>query len=147
MNKQEILEIIRKNPAFYIATLDGDQPRVRCVFLYRADEQGIIFHTGAMKDLYKQIEAYPKVEMCFHDRELNVQIRVSGALEQIKDNAFKDEICAHPSRAFLKPWRESGHLQDFYNVFTVYRLKNGLATMWTFANNAGPKTVINLGDE
>lgn len=116
MNKAEILEFINANPAIFLATAHGDQPRIRCVFLFRADENGIVFHTGKMKDLYKQIEANPKVEMCFYDYQRNIQVRVTGVLEQITDNAYKDEIFNHPSRAFLKPWRESGPLQDFYNT-------------------------------
>jgi len=48
MTKQEVFEAISKSPAFYLATLDGDQPRVRGMMLYKADENGIIFHTGTM---------------------------------------------------------------------------------------------------
>jgi uncharacterized pyridoxamine 5'-phosphate oxidase family protein len=46
MNKQEMLELMRSNPAFYLATVDGDQPRVRGMLLYKADENGLVFHSG-----------------------------------------------------------------------------------------------------
>lgn len=144
MTKEEVFELINANPAFHLATVDGDQPRVRMMFLFRGDERGIIFHTGKMKDVYKQIEANPKVELCFYDAKRNIQVRVSGKLEQITDNKFKDEICDHPTRAFLKPWRSAGPLQNFYDTFKVYQLKNGTAIWWTIAENFTPKQPLAL---
>jgi len=144
LSREEMFEIMRANPAIHLATLDGDQPRVRCVFLYSADEKGIVFHTGAMKDLHRQIQANPKVEMCFNDFAKNVQVRVTGVLREADDNDFKDEICNHPSRAFLKPWRESGPLADFYSVFKVYRLENGTGVGWSMEENFAPKQPVAL---
>ena len=139
MKKQQIYEIINSNPQFFLATADKDQPRVRGMFLYRADEEGIIFHTGIMKDVYRQIENNPKVELCFFDQKTGTQIRVEGELENVEDNNLKDEIANHPSRAFLKPWIESGGLKDFYKSFIVYRLKKGKAAIWTIKTNFDQK--------
>lgn len=144
MNKQEIYALLNANPGFHLATVEGDQPRCRTMFLYKADENGIVFHTGSFKDVYRQISANSKVELCFNDIKNNVQVRVSGRLEEVDDNAFKDEICAHPSRQFLKPWRESGPLENFYSSFKVFRLRNGKAVPWTFATNFAPKMVVEL---
>ena len=99
------------NPGFHLATIDGDFPRVRGMFLFRADSNGIIFHTGAFKDLYSQVLACPNVELCFNEQ--NTQVRVSGCLEIIDDNALKDEIVNHPSRAFLQGWRNSMAAEEF----------------------------------
>lgn len=145
MNKQEIFDLMNSNPACFMATLEGDQPRVRGMLLYKADEAGIIFHTGIMKDLYKQVVEHPKVELCFVDFNKHVQVRVEGSMEIIDDNKLKDEIAQHPSREFLKAWRESGSLEDFYKTFAVFRLKNGTATIWTMERNfAYPKEEIRL---
>lgn len=92
-----------------------------------------------MKDLYRQIEASPKVELCFNDCNSRVQVRVTDTLEQVTDNAYKDEICGHSMRAFLGPWRESGSSGDFYSSFIVCRLKNGSAVWWTMQDNVAPK--------
>jgi len=97
-----------------------------------------------MKDVFKQISKNPNVELCFNDYKNNVQSRVSGKLEEVEDNAYKDEICAHPSRAFLKPWRESGPLENFYSTFKEFRLKNGKAIVWTMETNFAPKVEILL---
>lgn len=144
MNQQDIYQLINSNPAFSLATVEGDQPRVRGMLLYKADESGIIFHTGAMKDVYKQILTNNKVEMCFNDFNKGIQVRVNGQLEELQDNALKDEITEHPSRTFLKPWKESGSLSHFYNTFIVYRLRNGMATTWNIEKNFLPKDEIQL---
>lgn len=142
MTREEVFQLMRSNPAFFLATVEGDQPRVRGMLLFSADETGIIFHTGAMKDVYKQVIENPKVELCFNGS--GTQVRVSGELEIVDDNELKDEISEHPTRKFLKPWKESGQLSDFYNSFAVFRLKNGIATTWTIEKNFAPKDEIQL---
>lgn len=144
MKKEEMFELMKANPAFHLATVEGDQPRCRTMFLFRADENGIIFHSGAMKMVHHQITENPKVEFCFNDFQKGIQVRVTGKLEIVEDNALKDEICEHPSREFLKPWRESGPLEDFYNSFKVYRLTGGKAVWWTMETNFAPKEEVVL---
>lgn len=144
MTKTEVIKLMNNNPAFFLATVEDNQPRVRGMLLYQADESGIIFHTGTMKDVYSQIMNNPRVELCFNDFKEGIQVRVSGKLELINNNELKDEICAHPSRTFLKAWRESGDLEDFYKVFAVFKLHNGVATTWSIEKNFAPKEEISL---
>ncbi|MCX7747560.1 MAG: pyridoxamine 5'-phosphate oxidase family protein [Clostridia bacterium] len=144
MTKQEIFDLINQNPAFHLATLEDNQPRVRGMLIYKADESGIVFHTGAFKDLYSQVLKNPKAELCFNDYQKGIQLRVSGELETVDDNRLKDEIAAHPTRTFLKPWRERITLEEFYKLFKVLRLKNGKATLWTMETNTAPKEYITL---
>lgn len=142
MTKTEIYEAITKNPVFYLATVENDQPHVRAMFLYRADESGIIFHTYTKKDVYKQICNNNKVELCFSCG--NTQIRISGKLEKIDDNKLKDEIVEHPTRAFLKAWKEKGVFKNFYSDIAVFSLKNGEAFPWTMDKNFEPKEKVLL---
>ena len=65
MVKEEIFKLMNENPVFHLATMDGDQPRVRGMLLFRADEEGIIFHTASTKDVFQQIMKNPKAELCF----------------------------------------------------------------------------------
>jgi pyridoxamine 5'-phosphate oxidase len=139
-----MFELMRANPAFHLATVEGDQPRCRGMFLYRADENGIVFHSGGMKTVHHQIIANPKVELCFNDFKKGVQVRVAGSLQIVDDKALMEEIYAHPSRQFLKPWREAGPLKDFYTTFKVYRLAGGKAVWWTAASNFAPREEIAL---
>ena len=137
-SKNEIYEFINENPYFHLASLEGDQPRVRTILLYRADENGIIFHTGAQKDLFKQLGNNPRVEMCFNNYQDNIQVRITGITELVDDLAIKKEIVNE--RDFLKPFiEESG-----YEMLAVYRVKDCVATIWTMANNLEPKKYIEL---
>lgn len=138
MTANEIYDLMNQSPVFYLATEEGDQPRVRGMLLYRADENGIIFHTASTKDLYQQIKSNSKVEMCFNGN--GTQVRVSGVLEEVVDDTLKQEIFAHPTRKFLQAWKDKG----IDGLLTIFRLKNGTAVTWTMAENFSPKKPIEL---
>lgn len=135
MQKEQAYELMNNNPAFYLATVDGDAPRVRGMLLYRAGEDGIIFHTGTIKDLYRQILANPNAELCFIDMKTNTQLRVRGVLEIVDDRKLKEEIVAHPSREFLRNWENEGEMESALDVMVVLRMRNGRAVAWTMATN------------
>jgi len=144
MDKQRAFEIMRGNPVFYLATCEGNTPRVRGMLLYQADGDGIVFHTGAIKDLYRQVQANPNAELCFVDVASNTQVRVSGTLEIVDDNALKDQIKDDPARSFVKMWVENGQMEDFYRDFIVLRMRDGVATHWDMSINFAPKTYTEL---
>ena len=138
MTINEIFDLINRYPVFHLATMDNDQPRVRGMLLFRADENGIIFHTASTKDVYRQIMANPKAEMCFSCGD--VQIRVTGILELSEDTVLREEIFSHPSRKFLQAWKDNG-IDDLMQVFVM---KNCTAVTWTMATNFEPKEPIKL---
>ena len=138
MTKNEIFNLITQNPVFHLATMDGDQPRVRGMLLFRADEDGIIFHTASTKDVYRQIMSNPKAEMCFQCGE--IQVRITGTLERVEDEALKEEIFAHPTRKFLQAWKDNG----IDNLLTVFRMRDAVAVTWTMADNFKEKVNIYL---
>ena len=138
MTKEEVLEFITKNPAFSLATIDNGHPRARMIMMYRADENGIIFSTGSEKDLNKQLQANPAVEMCFYSHEQNCQVRIEGKAEVINDLELKRQIVEDFS--FLKPWIEA----KGYDVLITYRVPNGRATTWTMETNELPKQYVQL---
>ena len=144
MTKEQVFEFLNTHLAFHLATVENGEPRVRGMMLYKADETGIVFHTGDFKDVYKQIIANPAVQMCFNDMAKGIQLRVRGRLEEVMDTDLKDEISNHPTRAFLKKLRENSPLEDFYNSIRVFRMKNGIANVWTFDTNFAPKEDIQL---
>ena len=145
MNKQEIFNFLNSNLAFYLATVDGNEPRVRAMMLYKADEKGIVFHTGPFKEVYQQILKNPNVQLCFYNQQQNMQIRVRGKLEMTNDRAIKEEIANHPTRVFMQSWKANCETEDdFYNMFSVFRLSNGIANVWTFESNFKPKEDIKL---
>lgn len=138
MTEQEMYDLMNKTVVFHLATMDGDQPRVRGMMLYRADENGIIFHTASTKDVYKQIMANPKAELCFNGG--GTQIRVTGVLELVDDDNLREEIFNHPSRKFLQAWRENG----IDSILQIFRMKNCEAVTWTMETNFAEKKPIDI---
>jgi len=138
MKKAEILEFIRGNPVFAIATVEDGQARVRTMKVYRADEDGIIIITGENKDLHRQLQAEPEVELCFFNIDEEKHIRITGSVEEVEDPLLKKEI--GDDYQFLKKWVDSAG----YDVPVVYCLKGGKATVWTMDTNYRPKEYIQL---
>jgi uncharacterized pyridoxamine 5'-phosphate oxidase family protein len=139
MTKEEVFEFVTKNPMFSLATTDGSQPHTRMMMICRADEDGILFSTGRDKDVNKQLQANPAVEMCFFDAgDEKRQVRIEGTVEMFDDLELKKMIVK--DFPFLKPWIE---LQG-YEVMVPYRLKNGKATTWSMATAFEPKQYIEL---
>lgn len=140
MKREELIELINRNPVFHLATIEEGEPRVRGMLVYRADDRGILFHTGAMKDVHRQMIANPAVELCFHDWQSNVQVRVRGKAKLVDDQALREEIVHSPGREFLKPWIETSG----YSLMSVFRVEGCQALAWTMESNFAPKEWITL---
>lgn len=139
MTKEETLAFINENPEFYLATNDQGQPRVRGLLLHKANEEGIYFTTGKMRDLYRQLKMDPKVELIFAATPAIVSVRVTGVVEELDDDLdLKKEIVAE--RPFLNPMIE----KTGYEPMGVFRVKNGTATTWRLQTTMAPKTYIEL---
>jgi pyridoxamine 5'-phosphate oxidase len=124
MTKEEILKFLNVNPAFSLATCEGNIPHVRTLMLHKADETGIYFMVGKFKDVYRQLSLNPSVELCFHKD--NFQVRISGIAEKLdKDIDLKHEIL--DARPFMKPWID----QAGFKYMGVFRVKNGVASIWS----------------
>ena len=95
-NMQEVYEFLKKCGTYYLATVDGDQPRVRPFGTADIFEGRLYIQTGKVKDVSKQIQANPKVEICaFADGKW---LRVAGKL--VRDDrveAKRHMLDAHPS--------------------------------------------------
>lgn len=144
MTKHEMYQLMNNNPAFWLATAEGVFPHVRGMLLYRADKNGIFFHTASSKDLYKQILQNSNVELCFLDSQSHVQLRVSGTLDFAENRELKDEIINHPSRSFLTSWKASISAEEFYESFIVLRMCGGRATLWSMETNFAKKEFFDL---
>ncbi|MEK6968169.1 MAG: pyridoxamine 5'-phosphate oxidase family protein [Nanoarchaeota archaeon] len=140
MTQEEIFEFINKNMSCTLATCVDNKPHVRWMWMYGADEKGIIFHTGAVRDVFKQLKANPNIELCFYnmDPQNMVQVRVSGIAVQENDMKLKEEIISN--RPFFKPIvAQYGH-----EIIAVFRIQKMVATVWSMAKNLEPKEIINI---
>lgn len=78
---EKICEFLEKTRTYYLATVEGDQPRVRpfgTVLLY---EGKLYIQTGKVKSVSKQLASNPKAEICAFDGASGTWLRVSGLLE------------------------------------------------------------------
>ena len=93
---QEVYEFLKKCGTYYLATVDGDQPRVRPFGTASIFEGRLYIQTGKGKDVSKQIQADPKVELCAFDGEK--WLRVAGTL--VRDDRVEAKakvLDDHPS--------------------------------------------------
>jgi uncharacterized pyridoxamine 5'-phosphate oxidase family protein len=78
MEMQEVYDFLKKCGTYYLATVEGDQPRVRPFGTVAIFDGKLYIQTGKIKPVSKQLHANPKAEICgFMDGQW---IRVSGKL-------------------------------------------------------------------
>jgi uncharacterized pyridoxamine 5'-phosphate oxidase family protein len=138
MTKSEIFAFLNANPVCFLATVDGDQPRVRGMMLFSAGDEGILFHTGEGKEMTEQMRRNPAVEMCTFDQQSGIQVRVRGTVEFVEEIAVKQRVIA--DRPFLQPIVD----QIGIDAFLVFRITKAAATVWTMEANLAPKTFVEL---
>src|SRR5712692_6402158 len=75
----------------YLATLDGDQPRVRPVSPVRTE--GFTVYVANLRSYHKTIEiaANPNVELCYLDDQHN-QVRITGVAEVVTESPIVQAI-------------------------------------------------------
>lgn len=85
------LAVIQADRFPYLATLDGDQPRLRPVSPVRTD--GFTVYVANLRRYHKtaEIAANPKVELCYLDENHN-QVRITGVAELVSDRTTLREI-------------------------------------------------------
>ena len=85
------LEVIAADRFPYLATIDGDQPRLRPVSPVKTD--GFTVYVANLRSYSKtaEIEANPKVELCYLDDSHN-QLRITGVARVVTDRTVLQEI-------------------------------------------------------
>jgi general stress protein 26 len=98
-----------------LASMDGDQARVRPVSPVRTD--GFTVYVANLKSYHKtgEIAANPKVELCYLDPDHN-QVRITGRAEVVTDRTLIEDI-----------WKENALLRVYLGspdnpVFMLYRI-------------------------
>jgi len=84
-------EVVRKDRFPYLASIDGDQPRVRPVSPVRTD--GFTVYVANLRSYHKtaEIAANPNVELCYLD-DGHDQVRITGVAEIVDDRELLQEI-------------------------------------------------------
>ena len=127
---ERVCNFLKEAGVYYLATVEGDQPRVRPFGTAHIFEGKLYIQTGKVKPRSKQLLANPKAEICaFHK---GTWVRIAGELiEDDRVEARASMLDAYPS--LRKMYDENdGNTQVFY-------FKNGVATFSSFT--AAPETV------
>ena len=119
----EVLEYLKKCKTYYIATMDGDQPRVRPFGIAEEFEGKIYIQTGKVKNVSKQIAINPKIEICACAGP--TWLRIEG--EAVNDDRYEAKTYVLDHNPSLKGMYSA----DDDNTQVLY-LKNIKATFYSF---------------
>ncbi len=114
--REKALRVMREARFPQLASMDGDQPRLRPVSPVRTD--GFVVYVANLQSYHKtgEIAANPKVELCYLD-EKHDQARITGVAEVVEDDALLQEI-----------WDENPLLRQYLGTIDnpeliVYRIR------------------------
>ena len=141
MDLKEYANFANENKTCYLATTEEDQPRVRALGMWYADETGFYYHTGAPKPVYSQLKNNPRVEVCFYHpaEDGGVMMRVAGTVEFIDDKELRRKLVEE--RQFLKAWGFTAESKEL----VIFRIAKGEAYFWTMKTNFDVKKAIKFG--
>ena len=127
---ERVCQFLKDAGVYYLATVEGDQPRVRPFGTAHIFEEKLYIQTGKVKPTSRQLKANPKVEIsAFHNGRW---IRVAGELvEDDRLEAKKSMLDAYPNLRNMYD-ENDGNTQVFY-------FRNATATFSSFT--AAPETV------
>ncbi len=127
---KKVADFLKEAGVYYLATVEGDQPRVRPFGTAHIFEDRLYIQTGKVKPVSKQLHTNPKAELCaFKD---GVWIRVTGELvEDDRREARASMLDAYPDLRGMYS-EDDGNTEVFF-------LKDATATFSSFT--AAPEVV------
>ena len=127
---EKVLEFLKECGTYYLATVEGDQPRVRPFGTAEIFEGKLYIQTGKVKPVSKQIQANPKVEICAFKG--GKWLRIAGSL--VRD----DRIEAKRDMLEKNPGLKRMYSAEDDNTEVLY-FENATATFYSFGSE--PETV------
>lgn len=127
---KRVYDFLKKAEVYYLATVEGDQPRVRPFGTVNEFEGKLYIQTGKVKPMSHQLAINPKVEICAFTEGLWIRV----ACELIEDDRFeakKSMLDAYPNLRGMYD-ENDGNTQVFY-------MKNATAIFSSFGKE--PETV------
>jgi uncharacterized pyridoxamine 5'-phosphate oxidase family protein len=127
---QEVCDFLKKAGTYFLATVDGDQPRVRPFGTAHVFDNKLYIQTGKVKEVSKQMKKNPKIEIC---------AMTGGQWIRIQATAVEDErLEAKTSLLEAYPNLKSRYSATDSNMQVLY-LKNATATIASFTT--APKVI------
>lgn len=126
----EVYEFLKNAGVYYLATVEGDQPRVRPFGTIDCCEGRLYIQTGKVKAVADQMKKNPKIELSAMYEGCWIRVTAEAVLDE-SVAAQEHMLAAYPSlQAMYKPG--DGNTE-------VYRLKNGTAQICSFTE--APRTI------
>ena len=125
-NMKEVQAYLKECGAFFIATVDGDQPRVRAFGVSEIIDGRLYIMTGKVKDVFKQMAANGKFEICALKPSGSEWMRVSGTLVNDETLSVKETFLER------NPSLKAMYKADDDNMAVLY-ITNGVARFCSFA--------------
>ena len=122
---KEVHDFLKKCDTYYLATVEGDQPRVRPFGTVNIFEGKLYISTGKVKKVSKQMMANPKIELS--GMADGKWIRVEA--EAVED----DRIEAKQSMLDAYPSLQGMYKADDGNTQVLF-LKNATATIYSYSD-------------
>jgi uncharacterized pyridoxamine 5'-phosphate oxidase family protein len=132
MDFSACVKFATENPVTYIATAEGDQPRVRAFAMWFADDTGFYYHTGTPKKIFDQLKKNPKLELCFFKpgEGAGTMMRVAGKVEFLKEKALEERLFRD------RPWvKDLMAAAPAGGELAMFRVAHGEAYFWPMADN------------
>ena len=120
---EEVLKFLKECGTYYLATAEGDQPRVRPFGTAHVFEGKLYIQTGKVKPVSHQMLANPKIEICAFQKGQWLRIQ-AVAVEDDRVEARKSMLDAYPNLRRMYD-ENDGNTQVFY-------LKDATATFSSF---------------
>ena len=126
----EVYEFLKKCNVFYIATCDGDQPRVRPFGALNVFEDKLYIQTGKVKNVFKQMSKNNKVELVAFDGQVWCCLEGKVILDDRRE--------AKEAMLDANPMLKGMYSADDSNTAVLY-FKDAKATFYSFT--AAPKVI------
>lgn len=134
----DCIKFANDNKVCFVATAEGDQPRVRAFMMWYADDTGFYFSTRAQKSVCQQLIKNPKTEVCFYapapPPNPGTMMRVRGEVEFLNDSELKTRLLEE--LPFLKEMGVSGPDDPELALFRIFK---GEAYFWTIGEKMQEK--------
>ncbi|MGD8243708.1 MAG: pyridoxamine 5'-phosphate oxidase family protein [Anaerolineae bacterium] len=135
MDLQDTITFANEHPVCQLATIEGDQPRVRTLLLWYANESGFYFQTLSPKAVARQLQENPRVELCFYNNPADladgIQMRLTGEVELLDDEetlakayearAWVDDIVGRSTESLVQPFRITAGEAHFWTMADVLK--------------------------
>jgi uncharacterized pyridoxamine 5'-phosphate oxidase family protein len=127
---KEVYEFLKKAGTYYLATAEGDQPRVRPFGTVNIFDNKLYIQTGKKKPVSQQMKKNPKIEICAMKEGSWIRVQATAVTD--------DRLAAKESMLEAYPNLKNMYSATDNNTHVLY-LKDAVATISSFSG--APKVI------